>query len=310
MANVFIVDDNLIGNKKAVKVLLRDVIAYQLVHGYPFYFFTQASLDLAEDEEMIQLMVDAGITKRVFIGVESPNEESLRETKKFQNVRPVGTIVERIHRVQKAGLEVYGGIILGFDNDDSTIFDVAKRRFIKEARLVMTMIGMLHAGPKTPLHARLAQEGRLDLADEPEFGTNTIPLQLSRQELRDGYVKLMNDLSEPEAYFGLLGGSVPQEKLFSLRQSSGRVFASSPLGLAEVRGGEPCHLVRALSALMRGIPEATLRQEYRKRVWRLLRVRPKPSLLRFYIIRCAMHYQQYTMARQMALGHSPIYSSF
>ena len=307
MANVFIVDDNLIGNKKAVKVLLRDLIAYQQIHGYPFYFFTEASLDLAEDEELMQLMVDAGITS-VFIGVESPNEKSLRETKKFQNVRPVGTIVERIHRVQKADLEVWCGMILGFDNDDSTIFD-AQRRFIKEARLVMTMIGMLHAIPKTPLHARLAQEGRLDLADEPEFGTNIIPLQLSRQELRDGYVKVMNDLSEPEAYFGRLEDLYLKGR-FAYGKGRAAYLLHHPWAWLKAQAASLVTSFVLFRRLMRGIPEATLRQEYRKRVWRLLRVRPEPSLLLFYIYRCAMHYHQYTMARQMTLGQSPIYNSF
>src|SRR5262249_16347442 len=133
----FIVDDNLIGNKKAIKALLSDLIAYQRAQGYPFDFFTEASLDLAEDEELLQLMVDANIIS-VFIGIESPNEKSLRETKKFQNVRPAGTILDRVHRIQKAGIEVWCGMILGFDNDDRTIFE-AQRRFIKDARIVSTM---------------------------------------------------------------------------------------------------------------------------------------------------------------------------
>src|SRR5262249_19017914 len=152
----FIVDDNLIGNKKAIKVLLRDLIAYQKAEGYPFDFFTEASLDLAEDQELMELMVDANIGC-VFIGIESPNEKSLKETKKFQNVRPAGTILERIHRIQKAGMEVWSGMILGFDNDDTSIFDV-QREFLKEARITTAMIGMLHAIPKTPPHARLQRE--------------------------------------------------------------------------------------------------------------------------------------------------------
>src|SRR5207253_1045942 len=195
----FIVDDNLIGNKKAIKLLLHDLVAYQQANGYPFDFFTEASLDLAEDEELMQLIVQANIIS-VFVGIESPNEKSLRETRKFQNVRPAGTLVERVHRIQEAGIEVWCGMILGFDNDDDSIFE-AQRAFLKEARIPTAMIGMLSAIPKTPLHARLAGEGRLDAADEPEFGTNVIPLQMSREELRDGYVQVMRDLYEPDAYF-------------------------------------------------------------------------------------------------------------
>src|SRR5205085_2524022 len=137
----FIVDDNLIGNKKAIKLLLRDLIAYQQANGYPFDFFTEASLDLAEDEELMRLMVQANIIS-VFVGIESPNEKSLRETRKFQNVRPAGTLVERVHRIQEAGIEVWCGMILGFDHDDETIFD-AQVRFITEARTVTAMTGML-----------------------------------------------------------------------------------------------------------------------------------------------------------------------
>src|SRR4029077_8605521 len=107
------------------------------------------------------------------------------ETKKFQNVRPAGTLVERVHRIQRAGMEVWCGMILGFDNDDTTIFD-AQRQFLKDARIVTAMIGMLSAIPKTPLYARLAREGRLDPSYEPEFGTNVIPAQMTREELRDG----------------------------------------------------------------------------------------------------------------------------
>src|SRR5437660_7298501 len=198
----FIVDDNLIGNKKAVKAVLRDLIDYQRANDYPIDFFTEASLDLAEDDELLELMVDAGILS-VFVGIESPNEQSLRETRKLQNVRPAGTILERVHKIQRAGLEVWCGMILGFDHDDATIFD-AQKRFLKEARITTAMVGMLSAIPKTPLHARLAREGRLDPADETEFGTNVIPLRMTRGELRDGYVRLMHELYEPEAYFGRL----------------------------------------------------------------------------------------------------------
>ena len=97
MPIAFIVDDNLIGNKKAIKAFLRDVVAWQAADGYPFTFFTEASLDLADDAELMELMVEANIMA-VFIGIESPNEESLRETKKYQNVRKGGTIVERVRK--------------------------------------------------------------------------------------------------------------------------------------------------------------------------------------------------------------------
>ena len=171
---VFIVDDNLIGNKRAIRPVLRDLIAWQERHGYPMTFFTEASLDLAEEPELMSLMVEANIVN-VFVGIESPNESSLRETKKFQNVRPVGTLAERVRRIQDAGMEVMGGMILGFDHDDETVFD-AQIEFISEARIINVMLGMLSAIPKTPLYDRMVEEGRLDLENEADFGTNIVPL--------------------------------------------------------------------------------------------------------------------------------------
>ncbi len=304
---VFIVDDNLIGNKKAIKVLLRDLIAYQKANGYPFDFFTEASLDLAEDDELLELMVEANISS-VFIGIESPNEKSLQETKKFQNVRPAGTIVERVHRIQRAGIEVWCGMILGFDNDDATIFE-AQRKFLEEARIVSAMIGMLHAIPKTPLHARLAREGRLDLADEPAYGTNVIPLRMTREELRDGYLRVMQDLYEPEAYFARLEDLYLTHKL-QFNRGLLRYWRRHPWSWLKAQAKNLITSVVLYHRLMRGVPEVSLRREYRRRIWRLIRARPDPNLAILYLIKCAMHYHQHTMARQMNAGGTRVYNSF
>ena len=199
---IFIVDDNLIGNKRAIRPVLRDLIAWQERHGYPMTLFTEASLDLAEEPELMSLMVEANIVN-VFVGIESPNESSLRETKKFQNVRPVGTLAERVRRIQDAGMEVMGGMILGFDHDDETVFD-AQIEFITEARIVNVMLGMLSAIPKTPLYDRMVEEGRLDLEGEATWGTNLVPLQLGREQLREGFVRVLSELNEAKAYFDRL----------------------------------------------------------------------------------------------------------
>jgi radical SAM superfamily enzyme YgiQ (UPF0313 family) len=303
----FIVDDNLIGNKKAVKALLRDLIAYQEANGYPFDFFTEASLDLAEDDELLRLMVDANIVS-VFIGIESPNEKSLRETKKYQNVRPAGTIVERVHTIQAAGIEVWCGMILGFDNDDASIFE-AQRQFLKEARIASAMLGMLAAIPKTPLHARLAAEGRLDPADEPEYGTNVIPLQMTREELRDGYVRVMQDLYEPAAYFGRL-----EELYIKARIPYGagvaRYWRRHWWSWLTMQTKNLAGAVVLFWRLMRNIPEADLRREYRKRLWRLVKARPDPNVAILYVIKCMMHYHQYTLARQLGARDRRFVNSF
>ncbi len=157
---VFVVDDNLIGNKKAIKPILRDIIRWQQERAYPLTLFTEASLDLAEDEELMELMGLANF-QNVFIGIETPNEESLRETKKLQNVRPnAGSLIERVHRIQDHGIDVWSGMIVGFDHDDPSIFK-AVPAFLSRARISTALIGMLHAIPTTPLYKRLKDAGRL-----------------------------------------------------------------------------------------------------------------------------------------------------
>lgn len=307
MRIVFIVDDNLIGNKKAIKVLLRDVIAWQQANGYPLIFFTEASLDLADDPELMQLMVDVNITS-VFVGIESPNEKSLRETKKFQNVRKGGTILDRVDAIQSAGMEVWCGMIVGFDHDDPTIFE-SQRQFIQEANIVQAMLGMLHAIPKTPLHARLAAEGRLDMTDDSEYGTNVIPLQISREQLRDGYLQVMNVLYEPEAYFGRLE-ALYLEKNVKTGQGRARYWSRHPWNRVKV---QTANLIRAAILfwrLMIRVPDAGLRHEYRKRFRRLLNQRREPDLMVVYLIKCALHYHHYKLAKQISSGRSRIYNSF
>jgi radical SAM superfamily enzyme YgiQ (UPF0313 family) len=289
MEVVFIVDANLIGNRKAIKEVLREVAAWQEANGHPLLFFTEASLDLAEDEELMRLMVEAGV-HAVFVGIESPSEASLRETKKLQNVRSKGaaSMVERVHAIQRAGMEVWSGMIVAFDSDDGTIF-AAQRRFLEQAGIANAMVGMLTAIPKTPLHARLAREGRLDPTDHPEHGTNVVPLRMTREALRDGYVRLMAELYAPDAYFGRL-----DRFLFGVRAVRGRGWRAD--ALAALQGF-------ALSArLLRKVPEPELRREYGRRLWRAFATRRSPALLRLYAVRCAMHYHFHTLARSLAAG--------
>jgi radical SAM superfamily enzyme YgiQ (UPF0313 family) len=307
MEIVFIVDDNLIGNKVAIKPLLVEVAAWQRANAFPLTFFTEASLDLTDDPELLQLMVDANI-QSVFVGVESPSEASLRETKKFQNVRSGATIVERIHRIQDAGLDVWCGMIVGFDSDDATVFD-AQREFLRESRIVHAMIGMLSAIPKTPLYQRLVEEGRLDEGDELEFGTNVIPAQMTRAELRDGYVRLMHDLYEPEAYFERLDRHFVEDG-FRFGQARAAYWRTHRWSWLK---GESVHLARSAALywqLMRGVPDKELRREYRRRIGRILRVRRDPVVLFVYILKCAMHFHHYTMARQMVEEEAAIVNSF
>jgi radical SAM superfamily enzyme YgiQ (UPF0313 family) len=286
MEVVFIVDDDLIGDKRAARELLGEVAAWQRANGHPLLFFTEASLDLAEDPGLMRLMVEAGV-HAVFVGIESPSEAALRETRKLQNVRPRdGTLVDRVRAIQRAGMEVWSGMIVGFDSDDPSIF-AAQRRFLEEAGIANAMVGMLTAIPKTPLHERLAREDRLDPADRPEHGTNVVPLKMSRQELRDGYARLIAGLYAPDAYFARL-----ERFLFEARAIRRRGWrADAPAALQAL----------ALSArLLRKVPEPELRRQYARRLWWALATRRSPALLRLYAVRCAMHHHFHMLARSLA----------
>jgi radical SAM superfamily enzyme YgiQ (UPF0313 family) len=307
MRIVFIVDDNLIGNKKAIKEVLREVTAWQVERGYPITFFTEASIDLADDAELMQMMLDANIIA-TFIGIESPNEASLRETKKFQNVRSGGTMLEKVHRIQDAGIEVWCGMIMGFDNDDETIFD-AQIEFVRQARIAHSMSGMLYAIAKTPLHARLAEEGRLDPADQPEFGTNVIPLKLGREQLRDGYVKVMNELYTPEAYFGRLEDLWIDGK-FYVGASRAKYWKKHPFQRLKMESIWLAQAAGLFVRFMTMIPEAHLRREYRRRVWRYLGHTWNPGMVFTYMVKIAQHYHAHTMATQMKSGATRVYNSY
>ena len=297
MSIVFIVDDNLLGNKKAIKEVLREVKTWQETNGYPMAFFTEASIDLADDAELMRLMIECNIIG-VFIGIESPNEASLRETKKFQNVRSGGTLVEKVQRIQRAGMEVWCGMIVGFDNDKAEIFD-AQRQFMKESRITSAMVGMLHAIPKTPLHARLAAEGRLDPADVPEFGSNVIPIHLSREELRDGYVGVMKDIYEPESYFDRLDELILGENLKLGNRNCPEYWKRHPWTFVKINAREWALALGLYWRLMWSVPDKSLRQIYKRRIARLLKQRWSSSIVIHYIIKCAMHYHAYRMVESM-----------
>jgi radical SAM superfamily enzyme YgiQ (UPF0313 family) len=303
----FIVDDNLIGNKNQIKLVLAEVAQWQRSKGFPLTFFTEASLDLADDDELMQLMVDCNI-QTVFIGIESPNEASLRETKKIQNVRNTGTLIEKIHRVQNAGMDVWCGMIVGFDSDDESIFG-AQIEFLRDARILHAMLGMLHAIPKTPLHARLKAEGRLDEEDTSEFGTNVIPLQLSRESLRDGYLQVMQSLYEPEGYFERLE-SLFLRGNFQFGQARAKYWRENRWVGALERTRYGVLAIGLLVRLMWSVPQSSLRKEYRKRIFRLLRVNRDPSVLFVYVIKCAMHYHHYTLSTSMSDRRMKVVNTF
>lgn len=307
MRVVFIVDDNLIGNKRAIKPIIREIIAWQQRLGYPLTLFTEASIDLADDPELMELMVEANFVA-VFIGIESPDEESLRETKKFQNVRAGGTLLEKVHRIQDAGMEVWCGMIMGFDSDDATIFD-RQIEFIQQARIPFSMSGILHAIPKTPLYERLLEDGRLDLRDPPEYGSNIRPLQMTPEDLRDGYLRVLNAQYDPEAYFERTEALFLRPE-FEVGYGKSSYWKRHRLQQFWVEGQCLAAALFMFTRLMWSVPSATLRRKYRRHLGRLLRVHRRPGLVLLYLFHLAMHYHAHTMATQMKSGERQIVNSF
>ena len=180
---VFIVDDNFIGNSKNALQLSRELAEWGKRNGRVFSFYTEASVDLADRPELMAAMVEANFMY-VFLGIESPSAEALKSTKKFQNLRKDN--LEQIRTIQESGLWVLGGFIVGFDSDDETIFE-RQREFIERAGITWAMAGMLQAPPTTPLYDRMKKEGRLFEDSEgtsnfsaPNFRT-TMPLNTSAE---------------------------------------------------------------------------------------------------------------------------------
>jgi radical SAM superfamily enzyme YgiQ (UPF0313 family) len=299
---IFLVDDNFIGNKKAAKGILRAIVEWQRKHGYPLAFFTEASLDLAEDAELMQLMVEAGMVA-VFVGIESPDEAALRETKKYQNVR--GSLVERVHRIQATGLEVYAGMIAGFDSDDAGVFD-RQLAFLEEARIIGAMAGMLSAIPKTPLYARLEEEGRLDndAVDDPNIATNVIPLQMTREELRDGWVGLMARLYDADAYMKRFDDLFIANRLPLGTARMTWLRKHRPLAYLKHQALTIGAAVGMLARVWRDPRTEPYRAAYRRTLWRLIRAGRPPRYLFQFAWKCILHLHFGTLTKQMVTKES------
>jgi radical SAM superfamily enzyme YgiQ (UPF0313 family) len=196
---VFVVDDNFIGNHKRALELTLKIADWQIERGHPFVLSTEASMDLAQRPALIEAMVRANFWS-VFMGIESPSRQSLAETKKFQNLRE--DPLECVKTIRHSGLWVMAGFIVGFDSDTEDIFE-RQIEFIERAGIPWAMSGFLVALPTTPLHARMAKEGRLIEGrrmsthfKSPNFRT-VIPLS----KLLNGARSILNSIYEPSAYY-------------------------------------------------------------------------------------------------------------
>jgi len=196
---LFIVDDNFIGNKVKVKEFLKTLIPWQEQRKFPFSLYTEASVNLAQDAELMKLMTAAGFDS-VFLGLETPEEDCLAECGKHQN-RSID-LLEAVKTIQRNGMEVMGGFIIGFDNDPPNIFE-RQIRFIQNSGVVKAMIGLLNAIPGTRLYQRLAEEGRLlkdCTGDNCDGSLNFVP-KMDAQKLREGYQAVLDYLYSPKEYY-------------------------------------------------------------------------------------------------------------
>ncbi|MFH1137022.1 MAG: B12-binding domain-containing radical SAM protein [Pseudomonadota bacterium] len=196
---VFFVDDNFIGNKTKIKEILPRLIEWMKAHDYPFPLITEASINLSDDRELIELMVEANFDT-VFIGLETPNEDSLRECEKNQNRGR--DLVASVAVLQEAGLQVFGGYIVGFDSDDENIFH-RQIKFIQESGVVTAMVGLLNALPNTKLWRRLKDEGRLLVeasGDNTDGTINFIP-KMDMEKLIEGYREVVRTIYGHRAFY-------------------------------------------------------------------------------------------------------------
>ncbi|MFC1906360.1 B12-binding domain-containing radical SAM protein [Chloroflexota bacterium] len=197
---VFIVDDNFIGNKRKLKAeILPVIIDWMKENKYPFSLHTEVSVNLADDEELMQLMTEAGFC-RVFVGIETPNEKSLTECNKYANKNR--DLVASVKKIQNHGLEVQGGFIVGFDSDPLSIF-TSQISFIQRSGIVTAMVGLLNAPRGTALYKRLEKENRLlksFTGDNTDCSLNFIP-KMNHEALIKGYKHIMHTIYSPKKFY-------------------------------------------------------------------------------------------------------------
>ncbi|MGW8313970.1 MAG: B12-binding domain-containing radical SAM protein [Bacteroidales bacterium] len=201
--SLFFVDDNFIGNRHVLKRdLLPRIIGWNRLHRYPFTFTTEASINLADDPELMELMVEAGF-ERVFIGIETVHEESLAECDKNHNMKR--NMIDSVQLIQAEGMEVTGGFIVGFDHDPPNIFQ-QQIDFIRQSGIITAMVGLLNAPNRTRLYQRLQKEGRiLNRFDgnNTNLNMNFIP-KMDKEVLLRGYHSILNGIYSSKAYYDRL----------------------------------------------------------------------------------------------------------
>ncbi len=314
--SVFIVDDNFIGNKKDVKNLLPKLKEWNESKGCPFYYGTEASINLADDEELLKGMVES-LFMWVFVGLESPSEESLKETKKLQNTGNSLSLVDRVKVLQNAGFIVWGGFIVGFDSDKADIFD-RQIEFIQQAAIPNAAVAVLYALPGTPLHTRMKRENRLQFEESrtetegadtsghfSELEYTNILTNIPRKELIEGYFRIVKHIYSPVNYFNRAYQALSRQpgppsitagikKLFRMSRILSSNFSMKSKLAKDVRQpstfSKTVHLYRECSKL----PQE-FKKEMRAFIWRVLRKCPFQAMWIMPYILMGVHYYRFTV---------------
>ncbi len=282
--SLFIVDDNFIGNQRNVKRMLRELIPWMEAHQYPFTFITEASVNLAEDAELLDLMVKAGFYA-VFLGIETPDQDSLQVTRKIQNTR--NPLAEACEKINSAGLLIYAGFILGFDGERSGAGSRIQA-FVEETSIPQPMVGILQALPNTALWNRLKNEQRLVEGGKGgivESGDQNILMNFTPTrpiaEIAGEYVESFWRLYEPTNY---LRRCFQQCLKIGEGGRKGQTMYFSP--------GKGLRLVLQLIWLQ-GWQRAEIRRQFWQQLWIILRT--KPQVLNMYLGLCAAgeHFWEY-----------------
>jgi radical SAM superfamily enzyme YgiQ (UPF0313 family) len=247
-STVFVVDDNFIGNKKNVRQLLPEMAKWQKANGYPFKLTTESSVNLADDEPLLLSMRDAGF-QSVFLGIETPVAESLKEAQKSQNR---GNLLDQVKKIQSCGLEVMAGFIVGFDNDPEDVFE-RQIDFIRKSAIPLAMVGLLNAVPETQLWRRLEREGRLlgEASGNNTLCTLNFQTRMDPALLIQGYQTIMRTLYSPREYY--------ERVLDSMRRTARQISA-------------PQHykLISHVPSLTRILLKLGVLDRERKEFWRFL----------------------------------------
>jgi hypothetical protein len=297
---VFIVDDNFIGDKGEVLKLLPELRRWNREHGNPFSYGTEATVNLAEEPELLSQMVEAGFIF-VFLGIETPAEESLLEARKHQNLRR--SLLDSVLTIQQAGLVVYGGFIVGFDHDSEDIFD-RQIEFIADAAIANAMIGPLMALPGTPLFERMQREGRLlgasDYGSWYESGYTNIVTVMPRAALLEGHRRVVSTIYDPSHYFDRTLRSferLPRSSSYRDRLTHFRWLVATHLRRSsnetDAQQTSPATVLRFLIKLYWSFPPP-FRKPLGHFLWQVLRRCPEQLPRSLSFIMMAYHCYRYT----------------